>query len=598
MILSNTLKTMVFFICSVLFYTWLSYQIGSNSDNMSSLLIAKDLASGNSSLSGWSLSTQSYLFSDIIWTALAIKLVGYSPALAHIMPAIFYSLFSYLSLRIVYDKNKGGILLIAPVVLIPSFFIIANAIELNIHGGIYLLSMICLYCISKESLRSPLIKLLIASLLCGIFAESDKLIIFIFIIPCFISSSIQFAVKRQNKDFIIALACCLSIMVYLILSLALPSFFDYNVPGIGSQSIASIHEIAGNATLAIQGLLLYFSINFDSDSIGITISIAKAILLIIYVALFVVAMVRGFGKNAIDTLLIFTTAVPFGAFIFSKVAIDITSTRFLFFSVVSATLLIARNIEVKFKAYKVALIILSICNLAWIYNKPETEEVYYSRLGDYLQYQNLLNGYGEFWKASIVTAVSKVHIYPVDTDGSIRPRNWLSREDWYSRNGNFFISRDSGEIQTAIDQFGPPSKHLKYQSMSILVWNEMPMPPHGVSFKRINENSLPLRNYNIDPDGGIRSNGQHGFFLSGPYVKINKGKYRVVMSGRVYSGKPYAEVFSANKSISIKLPLSNLTDGNIIDDDVYIDKDVDDLELRINIESDEEVKIYGYTIHR
>lgn len=70
------------------------------------------------------------------------------------------------------------------------------------------------------------------------------------------------------------------------------------------------------------------------------------------------------------------------------------------------------------------------------------------------------------------------------------------------------------------------------------------------------------------------------------------------MRGRVYSGKPYAEVFSAKKSISIKLPLSNLTDGNIIDDDVYIDKDVDDLELRINIESDEEVKIYGYTIHR
>jgi len=598
MLRRNRTLSILFIVIGSIFYAVLSYMVGANSDNMSSLLIAKDLADGNISLSGWHLSTQSYLFSDIIWTALVIKVFGFSQILSHVMPAIFYSFFSYLSFRIVYEKNKSGILLIAPVVLIPSFFIIANAIELNIHGGIYLLSMICLYCISKESLRSPLIKLLIASLLCGIFAESDKLIIFIFIIPCFISSSIQFAVKRQNKDFIIALACCLSIMVYLILSLALPSFFDYNVPGIGSQSIASIHEIAGNAMLAIQGLLLYFSINFDSDSIGIIISIAKAMLLIVYVVLFVVAMVRGFGKNAIDTLLIFTTAVPFGAFIFSKVAIDITSTRFLFFSVVSATLLIARNIEVKFKAYKVSLIILSICNLAWFYNKPETEEVYYSRLGDYLQSQNLLNGYGEFWKASIVTAVSKVNIYPVDTDGSIRPRNWLSREDWYSGNGNFFISRDSGEIKTAIDQFGPPSKHLKYQSMSILVWNEMPMPPHGVSFKRINENSLPLRNYNIDPDGGVRSNGQHGFFLSGPYVKLNKGHYRIIMSGIVYSGNPYAEIFSAKKSVSIKLPLSNLGNGNILDTQTYIDNDVDDLELRLNIQSNEEVKLYGYTIHK
>nr|CAD7576883.1 unnamed protein product [Timema californicum] len=39
------------------------------------------------------------------------------------------------------------------------------------------------------------------------------------------------------------------------------------------------------------------------------------------------------------------------------------------------------------------------------------------------------------------------------SDGTIRPRYWLSRDDWYERNGNFMISRDQSEIDAAINQF-------------------------------------------------------------------------------------------------------------------------------------------------
>ncbi|MDQ0548153.1 hypothetical protein QF014_000501 [Pantoea agglomerans] len=589
---------LVYLLFSFVFYTWLSYQFGSNSDNMSSLLIARDLANGNTSLSGWHLSTQSYLFSDIVWTALAIKLFGFTPALSHVMPAIFYSFLSYLSIRIVLLKNNSGLYLVAPVILIPTYFSIANAIELNIHGGIYLLSVACLYLLSNESLKSPISKLLIASLLCGIFAESDKLIVFIFIIPCFISSSIHYVLQRKNKDLIIALACCLSILIYKIASLILPLYFKYDVPGIGGQSIASMPIMITNAILAYQGVLYYFSINFNGDSITTVVSTIKSLFLIIYIVLFIRSAIKSFGKSLVDTLLIFSVLVPFGAFILSTVAIDITSTRFLFFSVLSVALLISRNIAINKTAYKIALILIAVSNLAWIYKSQETEEKYYSKLGDFLQSQNLLNGYGEFWKASILTSVSKVNIYPVFTDGTIRPRYWLSRDDWYERNGNFMISRDQSEIDAAINQFGEPKKIIDFHGMKILVWDKMPLPPNGVSFKKIKPDSLPLRNYRIDVDGGIRSNGNQGFMISGPYARLKKGDYQIAMTGQVYSGNPEAEIFSSKSGVSIKIPMTNSGDDSVIKSSFHLDNDVDDFELRINVREKEEVKIYGYSIFK
>lgn len=589
---------LVYFLFGVIFYTWLSYQFGSNSDNMSSLLIAKDLANGNTTLSGWHLSTQSYLFSDIVWTALAVKLIGYTPALSHIMPAIFYSILSYLSIKIISIKNKSGLYLIAPVILLPTFFSIANAVELNIHGGIYLLSVVCLYLLSSESLKSSIVKLLLVSLLCGIFAESDKLLIFIFIIPCFISSSIHYFFKKKKQDLLIALACCLSIIFYKVASIILPLYFEYDVPGIGGPTVATIPAMLDNATLAFQGVLYYFAINFNGDPINIVVSAIKSVLLSIYVVLFIRSAIKSFGKSLVDTLLIFSATVPFGAFILSTVAIDITSTRFLFFSVLSATLLISRNTAISKNFYKVALIIIAASNLAWIYKSKETEEKYYARLGDFLQSQNLLHGYGEFWKASILTSVSKVNVYPVFTDGTVRPRYWLSRDDWYERNGNFIISRDQAEIDTAINQFGEPKKTIDFHGMKILVWDKMPLPPNGVSLQKIKANSLPLRNYKIDPDGGIHSDGNQGFMISGPYVKLRKGDYNIVVSGQVYSGHPEAEIFSSKSLISIKLPMTNLGDRTVINSSFHLDKDVDDFELRVNVKEKEELKIYGYSVFK
>lgn len=65
-----------FVIMLTAFYTFLSFAISANSDNMSSLLSAKDIAEGNLRLNGWSLSTQSYLFQISFGPQLSLSFLG------------------------------------------------------------------------------------------------------------------------------------------------------------------------------------------------------------------------------------------------------------------------------------------------------------------------------------------------------------------------------------------------------------------------------------------------------------------------------------------------------------------------------------------
>ncbi len=104
------------------FYFWLSENLGANSDNMSSLLIARDLVDGNLRLHGWTLSTQSYLFTNIIWAALLIKAIGFHPELAHGIPAFFYTVTIFFSYLIAANGSKRGAIFIIPFLIVPTYF--------------------------------------------------------------------------------------------------------------------------------------------------------------------------------------------------------------------------------------------------------------------------------------------------------------------------------------------------------------------------------------------------------------------------------------------------------------------------------------------
>ena len=600
MIRKKFLLWIAFVVVGTIFYSWLSSQVGANSDNMSSLLISKDMADGNYQLNGWYMSTQSYIFSDIVWTALAIKVFGFNPILSHVMPGLFFSFTVLFSIAITRDKNKSGWIFLVPILIIPTFFTVANAIELNIHGGIYLLSVAMLFLIINSSDKIIPYTLIIMPIIVGIFADSDKLIIFTFSLPCFLAAIFHASLSSYNRrrHIYIAMAAFMSIIFFKIFGVALPKLFDYEVPGVGNPAIATPDVIFNNINIFISGVGEYFSIQLKSEGITLALSIFRLLCLLFVSILFIRALFVSWKKSFADTFLFLSTGIPVGAFIFSSIPIDITSSRFFFFSILSAIILVARNTNITLLPSIIApvLLIWAISNLLSIINNRVTEDAYYSDLGRYLESQGLENGYAEFWRASILSATSQVHVSPVHVDGLIRPHYWLSKNEWYERNGNFFITNNKNEEQVAIAQFGDPVRGLEYNGMKILVWDSIPIPPVGFKVNTINETSLPIKVYK-KTDSGMQNTGEVGFMLSGPYVRLKSGKYKIVVHGDIINGSPFIEIFSAAKGISIKKNTTNKK-GVILESTFVLDKDIDDMEVRLYVNNDDNITIKGYSISK
>jgi hypothetical protein len=596
MINNKYLGWLIFVVAGTVFYSWLSYQIGANSDNMSSLLISKDMAEGNIHLDGWSMSTQSYLFSDIIWTAFAIKLFGYFPLLAHIMPALFFSFTALFSLLIVKKKNPKNIFLLAPIILIPTLFTTANAIELNIHGGAYFASAAFIFMTGyiRQSLLPYLLVFLV--LVTGIVIDSDKLYIYIFLLPCLFSSLLHLYVTKDKRFVFIAVGTLASFVAAMIVGSLRAQFFHFDIPGFGIAALATPEVMLANFELLLSGMAHYFAIDFSQNTISVVLSGIRLFFLLAFIVLFIRASITSWKSSYVDSLLFFSSGMPVAAFIFSTMPIDVTSTRFIFFSILSASLFTARNTMIT-KYYGVMFVTVclwALCNFHDTLSVKVQQNEYYKELGTYLEENGLKTGYAEFWNASILSSVSNVHISPVLTDGLVKPFHWLSKEEWYSRKGNFFITKKKAEKETVIAQFGKPARELSFKGMDILIWEKMPMPPEGFSDMHITKDSLPLRVYRMT-DKGVTSTGEKGFMLSGPYINIKPGKYTLTVSGEKIAGNAEIEIFSPTKGISIKHPLSE-GQGVLTKFDFSLDKPVDDLEIRLLVAPDDEISISGYTV--
>jgi hypothetical protein len=101
-------------------------------------------------------------------------------------------------------------------------------------------------------------------------------------------------------------------------------------------------------------------------------------------------------------------------------------------------------------------------------------------------------------------------------------------------------------------------------------------------------------------DGEIHSNGGAGFLHFGPYTPLKAGKYRVTITGelkKISSG--FIDVLSENGTTHFKVYFSDIKDngrGELYSGELEIEKDVDNLEVRIFVNADEEVILRGYRL--
>lgn len=582
-------------VVAVAFYTFVSYLVGANSDNMSSLLVARDMATGNFWLKGWSLSTQPFIFTDTIWAALAIGIFGYDPLIVHVVPALMYVATGALCILLVRAANPGGIILLLPLFLVPTVSTALVGLEFTVHGGAVLIATGSLVLLERASSRQLLWSALPLALLWGLAASSDALFVYIFVFPAIIAGLVQgFAGRRRY--LMVAGAAVLSLPLHSLFAAGVLHLFEFSLPGLGSPGLASIDGIVANIGFFLTGIGYYFAIDFGRGPLPAVLSAARLLLAVAMVAAFVVVALRVWRRSYVDSFLVAATIVPSAAFIFSTVALDAYSSRYFYFALVTLTVLVARNVALgRFRtAAWLVLLPLALLNAEAYPGRWPPEQARHAELSRFLAENGLRKGYAGYWHASVTSAMGPVHVAPVMSAGSIRPFHWLSKARWYRDRRTFFLAADAAETALAVAQFGPPLRELHFQNLTVLVWDRISFRPRSLVVPDLAGGGVHLGAGDVTGDG-VATRGEDGFLMWGPYAPLRKGRYRVELEGTLESGEAALELYSMGGDVSILQPIAFDAAGRMRFD-VVMPRRVDDLEVRVYVTPDDRLTIRRYSI--
>lgn len=103
--------------------------------------------------------------------------------------------------------------------------------------------------------------------------------------------------------------------------------------------------------------------------------------------------------------------------------------------------------------------------------------------------------------------------------------------------------------------------------------------------------------------GTVRSTGQSGYLVFGPYVHMKEGKYRLELRGTIHSndGKVITDVVG-DKGLSEfarfeELDLPSLNGSKVLlNREVVLEKAVSDLEVRVWVDKQADIELYGYSL--
>lgn len=581
------------------FYTLLSFAISANSDNMSSLLIAKDMAGGNLRLDGWSLSTQSYIFSDIIWTVIAIKAFGYSPLLAHTLPSLMYTLMSICIFVLSSKKNYYGFVWLIPVIVFPTFFSGSVSFELNIHIGIYLFSCLSLLYFEhkKNDITIPVVVFM--SIAGGLLIDSDKLYMYIFTIPLILSSCVQVLLKKETKYLRLLLVGLLSVLFYKLYQEFSSYFFLYTVPGIKPPEIANYTLFMKNLGFFWDGVQRIFGFGDLLNYGNCKLQASNLVFFIVFILLSLYCSIRFFTKSLLDGFLSFSSFIAVSAFLFSNAPTDYNSARFFYMSVVFCSVLLARNVKIHKKAIPaiyVVAVLAGACNLHGFYKQASFNDKTNDEISMFLSEKGLKNGYAPFWEAAVVSAYDRQSIIPVDVSSSLTPMHWLSKKQDYDVKRNFFMSSDPKKIDVAISQFGIPSATYDFRGVTILKWEDISLPPNGISFIKIP--STANTQVGVVKNGEITSTNKAGYLLYGPYSPLTKGHYKISIYGNGGMDGDHVEVVDNTAGKIVFTKDLAFTDQGVFSDEFYLPDESSSIELRVSTAGGHTLKVSGYSIHK
>jgi hypothetical protein len=463
-------------------YYYISLRLELNSDMASALLESRDVATGNWLLKGWTLSTVSFFFTEVIWYAFAIKLFGYSYILAHIIPAIYLSILCVITVASC-KKKKTGATFVLFFLATPTLPMAVNSLHTVAHIGTYIFCVISFLLAKIYFEKNTKILLIPLYIILSVTFFSDAISLYLFLIPVIFVLFSCYLTKRSLKDIKWLIIFAVSLLA-LATSLILKSLFaknGFNIPGLYDIRLATGSEISKNIHDLFFGTLHLY----NADFMGMEISNAIIILaplsficLVVFLTAFILKCIQIKDFDSVDFFLFAATLITPFAFIFTTVSQGEGSIRYIIPAFIFGTIFNSRldyKCFIGFRITNIIFIIMIICSFSHLKDNliKDRAENRAKLLSLVLSEKGFKNGFAEFWNASSISVYGQVQVSPVYyNDKIIIPMHWLSKDAWYEEDNRFVIINDEKMKSAALNMYGNPNDILKIAGFTIYVWDK------------------------------------------------------------------------------------------------------------------------------
>jgi len=316
-------------------------------------------------------------------------------------------------------------------------------------------------------------KFIACILLIDLMVFSDSIFIAWFVIPFVVYYLVFYQEKTTESNIFLILLIASSVFTYVYKSFFISTLLSTPI------SIENMKTALGtNIPLYLSGL--------SYISTGEPYNFALYLIFLILLSYASISMIKSKKLLPIFVYFLVATLVISMGYIFTSISVDMSTTRYMIFILLSIYVIIALSNKWNNNAYAVLIFILLISSaisnyyfidLGFQANKDELDLI------EYLKDNNLKYGYGDYWDSNIITYLSRGDIEVLSSFvnyDDIEPYLWLSCKQWYDNrknmNDDYFIlvsknvSLLKGDVDTYTKQISP-KKILYFKNYIIYVFD-------------------------------------------------------------------------------------------------------------------------------
>ncbi|HBZ4943404.1 TPA: hypothetical protein MJS51_003853 [Salmonella enterica subsp. enterica serovar Choleraesuis] len=449
----------IFSLCVFALCLYISFNNPVTSDGASLFLEAKDMAAGNILLRGWTLSTVSFYFTEAIWYAMVIRIFGDSIYLMYVLPATFYTIAIVLAFALsrTDGKRKWSIAALIPCVIISSPLASTMTLETCVHVGTIIFALVCLNALKCD--RHTTIKQTCVATLTAASVFSDSIFNYYITIPIALAFAVNVLLNRDFSKWRYVVAVIIGVFIAKLLAIIANHFGLLNAPGTQPPAFVSYDNIPSNLNLFIVGIIQYF----DAFIFGKQLSASNALIfgrfavMMLWLVLLVVAIRNRFKETFVDTVLAISSVLLPVAYVASNMPVDLGTTRYLVFSFITGSALIARYLNSKADqrlfAFASTIILIVVFAPSGRYELPNSRV---QDISSFVRDNNLGDCYGTYWVASGVTLFKNGDVRPItftEENKAVR-LNWLSNKEWYGFKSRYIVTEFKHDVSKILHQFG------------------------------------------------------------------------------------------------------------------------------------------------